>query len=115
MNISVFFIFKVLISGLIIAVVSEVSKSSTRWGAILTALPMVTLLSILWMYFEQRDLIKLSSYCKDVILWTLPSFFFFIAAIYLFKTKLSFPISFGLSLIAMAAGVVVFQRLGIIK
>lgn len=110
-----FFIFKILLSGLIIATVSEVSKFSPRWAAIFTALPMVTLLSILWIYFEQGDLVRLSSYCKDVILWTLPSFFFFIAAIYLFRTKLAFPISFGLSLIAMALGVVVFQKLGIIK
>ena len=47
-----FFILKVIISGLIVAVVSTLGKKYPVWGGILAALPIISLLSLSFLYYE---------------------------------------------------------------
>jgi hypothetical protein len=110
-----FFVIKVTLSGLLIAFVSTLAKHFPRWAALLTALPLITLLSMIWIYIENRDLSQLESYAKDVLIWTLPSLFFFAAAIGLFRTRLPFFVSLALSTLALGLGVLLFSKLKILK
>ena len=110
-----FFILKTLISGLLIALISSLAKTFPRWAALLTALPLMTFLSLIWIYLENKDLKLLEQYTRDVFLWVLPSLLFFIAAIYLFKWQVSFWTTLGLSSLALFVGVFLFQRMGLLK
>lgn len=112
---TVFFIVKTLLSGLAIAAISEVAKFSPKSAALLTAMPMMTFLSLIWIYVEKRDLVYLAVYTKDVIIWVIPSFAFFIAAYFLFKNKVPFVIAMGLATAALGVGVWVFEKAGFIK
>ncbi|QQR81333.1 MAG: DUF3147 family protein [Deltaproteobacteria bacterium] len=109
------FITKVIISGIIIASVSSLAKIYPKWAALLTALPLTTFLSLIWIYIETKDLALLSTYTRDVFFWVLPSLLFFAAAIFLFRTKLPFILSMGLSTIALFVGVVIFEKLHLLK
>ena len=111
----VFFWIKVLISGILVAAISTLAKAYPKWAALLTAVPLVTFLSLIWIYYENRDLTLLSNYSKDVLLWTLPSLLFFVAAIYLFRTKIPFLFSMALATAALGLGVFLFEKLKIIK
>jgi hypothetical protein len=45
----VYFIIKCALSGIIVAVVSEVARRSPALGALIVSLPLVSLLGILWL------------------------------------------------------------------
>src|SRR3989338_6171736 len=111
MQTTLFFIVKFVISGFLIAVISSLAKTFPKWAALLTALPLMTFLSLIWIYIETKDLALLANYTKDVLIWILPSLLFFVAAIYLFRAKVPFLITLGLSTIALFVGVLIFENL----
>lgn len=47
-------VFKYLITAAVIVLISEVAKRSDKLGALIAALPTVTLLAMLWMFFELK-------------------------------------------------------------
>lgn len=112
---AVFFVTKIIISGILIALVSSLAKIYPKWAALLTALPLVTFLSLIWIYVETKDLDLLATYTRDVFFWVLPSLFFFVAAIFLFRSKIPFILSMGLSTLALFVGVLLFEKLHLLK
>lgn len=115
MQSAVFFVVKVVVSGILIAIISSLAKTSPKWAALLTALPMMTFLSLIWIYLETKDLALLETYTRDVLIWVLPSLLFFVAAIYFFRAKVPFLVTMGLSTAALFVGVLVFERLHLLK
>ncbi len=111
----IFFIFKVVISGVLIALISSLAKSYSRWAALLTALPLMTYLSLFWIYFENIDLNLLADYTRDVFWWILPSLIFFLIAIFLFRSQINFFVSMGISTIGLFLAVWLFLKTGLIK
>jgi len=112
---TLFFIFKATISGLLIALISTLAKSFPKWAALLTALPLMTFLSLIWIYLETKDLALLENYTRDVLLWVLPSLIFFGAAIYFFHLRLPFFLSLLLATLILGAAVILFQKSGLLK
>jgi uncharacterized membrane protein (GlpM family) len=112
---TVFFLVKVVLSGLIIAAVSSLAKSFPKGAALLTAMPLMTFLSLIWIYVENKDLALLEKYTWDVMIWVIPSFVFFIAAYFLFKGRVPFVVTLGLSTAALGIGVWVFEKVGVLK
>ncbi len=112
---AVFFITKVVISGILIALISSLAKTYPKWAALLTALPLMTFLSLIWIYVETRDLALLSTYTRDVFFWVLPSLFFFVAAMFLFRMRIPFILSLSLSTLSLFVGVLLFEKLHLLK
>ncbi|MBX7148030.1 DUF3147 family protein [bacterium] len=110
-----FFIFKAALSGVLIALTSTLAKTFPKWAALLTALPLMTFLSLIWIYVETKDLALLESYTRDVLIWVIPSLIFFVAAIYLFKAKVPFILSMGISTAVLFVGVFIFEKLHFLK
>lgn len=112
---TLFFLVKVLVSAILIALISGLAKAFPKWAALLTALPLTTFLSLIWIYAETKDLALLETYTRDVLIWVLPSLVFLIAAIYLFRAKIPFIVTLGLSTGILFAGVFIFEKLKILK
>ena len=112
---TIFFITKIVISGVLIALISSLAKTAPKWAALLTALPLMTFLSLIWIYIETKDLALLSTYTRDVFFWVLPSLFFFVTAILLFRSKVPFILSMGISTTALFVGVLLFEKLHLLK
>lgn len=110
-----FFIIKAILSGLMIAAISSLAKAFPKWAALLTALPLVTFLSLIWIYVETKDLALLEKYTWDVMIWVIPSFIFFIAAFYLFKFRVPFIATLAISTAVLGIGVLVFEKIGFLK
>lgn len=71
---------KYLITAAVVVVVSEVAKRSDKLGALISALPLVTLLALVWIYIETGASDKLSNhawYTFWYVLPTLPMFLLF--------------------------------------
>lgn len=50
-----YFLIKTLITALIIAATSELSRRYTLWAALLASLPLTSILAFLWVYWDTKD------------------------------------------------------------
>ena len=85
-----FFVFKVVVSALIIAGVSELAKRMPSLGGLIAAMPLTTLLALIWLYAETGDYQLAHDFTRSVLFAIVPTIFFFISALYLFKRGASF-------------------------
>jgi hypothetical protein len=97
-----YFILKVFISALIIALISWISQKSSLLGAILASVPLTSLLAILWLFRDTHDLVKISNLCKDIFWLVLPSLAFFLILPFMIKHKYSFGIAMTVSVVVVA-------------
>ena len=63
---------KAALSGLIIAVVSEVARRSPTLGALIVSLPLVSILGILWLWHDTSDAERIAAHAQSTS--TLPMF-----------------------------------------
>ncbi len=71
---------KYLITATIVVLVSELAKRSDKLGALVAALPTVTVLVLIWMYVEKQPASKIANhawYTFWYVLPTLPMFLLF--------------------------------------
>jgi len=85
-----FFFIKVTVSALIIAGVSELAKRMPSLGGLIAAMPLTTLLALIWLYAETGDYQLAHTFTRSVLFAIVPTIFFFITALYLFKRGTSF-------------------------
>ncbi len=86
----IYFLTKVFTSAILIGVISEISKRSSIWAATLASLPLVSLLSIIWIYTEKKDTAQIIDLSKDIFWLVLPSLAFFILLPILLQRGLNF-------------------------
>ncbi len=73
-------LFKYGVTAALVVLISEVAKRSDRLGALVAALPTVTILALIWMYIEGQDHEKLANhafYTFWFVVPTLPMFLLF--------------------------------------
>ena len=73
-------VFKYLVTAAIIVTVSEVAKVSDKLGALIVALPLVTILAMIWLHVEQQPSAKIANhawYTFWYVVPTLPMFLVF--------------------------------------
>jgi uncharacterized membrane protein (GlpM family) len=71
---------KYLITAGLVVLISEVAKRSDKIGALIAALPLVTVLTLFWLYFENQSSEKIANhayYTFWYVIPTLPMFFLF--------------------------------------
>lgn len=93
-------ILKALLSGVLVALVSETAKRSPALGALVASLPIVSVLGMLWLWGETRDPERLAAHAEATFWLVLPSLPMFL----LLPALLRRGVSFGP---ALAAGLVV--------
>ena len=64
---------KYLMTAALVVLVSEVAKRSDRLGALLVALPLVTILSLLWLHFETGNREKLAAHAWYTFWYVVPT------------------------------------------
>ncbi|MCI0747583.1 MAG: DUF3147 family protein [Verrucomicrobia subdivision 3 bacterium] len=92
---------KITVSALIIVAVSEISKRSSFFGGLLASLPIISLMAMIWLYVDTRDVAKVASLSINIFWLVLPSLVFFLIFPWLLKMKVHFVASFVLSTAAM--------------
>ena len=105
-----FFLTKIFVSALVIAIVTEVAKLSDKWGGLIAALPTMTFLILLWMHFEGASDGKVARHVGFTIyflLLTLPLFF----ALPFIISKFGFWPAFFASILLTALLVYMFNLL----
>ncbi|MCR6098088.1 DUF3147 family protein [Salipaludibacillus agaradhaerens] len=104
---------KILTSAIIIAIISEVARRFPVYGGILAALPLVSLLSILWLSVQGESPEALSRFASGV-LYGLPATAIMLAVIYL-SLKHSLPLILALTLGLTSWGITLIVQNSAIK
>ena len=73
-----FYITKVLFTSVIIVLITEIAKRSDKFGGLVAALPLTTILIIFWMYFEGFSNEKISKHMLYTALFVIPTLPMFI-------------------------------------
>ena len=90
-------IFKYLITAGVVVLISEVAKRSDRLGGLIAALPLVTVLALIWLYVENQSSEKISNHAYYTFWYVLPTLPMFLIFPYLLK-KFGFWITLSLSM-----------------
>jgi len=75
-----YILLKYLITAGVVVLVSELAKRSDKLGGLVAALPLVTVLTLIWLYVEQQPASKIANhayYTFWYVLPTLPMFLLF--------------------------------------
>ena len=70
---------KYLITAAVVVLVSEVAKRSDRLGGLLAALPLVTVLALIWLYVERQPSSKIANHAWYTFWYVVPTLPMFLA------------------------------------
>ncbi len=95
----VYYLIKIFITTLLIVAISEIAKRSTFVGALLASIPLISLLAMVWLYIDTKDVTKVSTLAVSVFWLVLPSLALFVTLPLLLKQGLNFYISILISIL----------------
>lgn len=107
---------KYAITAALVVLISEVAKRSDKLGALIAALPMVTVLAMVWMYVEHQPADKIVNhawYTFWYVLPTLPMFLLFPFLLPRLGFWLSLAASAVLTMICFVSLAFVMKRFGV--
>ena len=94
----IYYLFKIAITTVLIVAISEIAKRSSFAGALLASIPLVSVLAMLWLYIDSRDVTKVSALSTSVFWLVLPSLVLFVTLPLLLKQGLNFYLSMSISI-----------------
>ncbi|MBU6234251.1 MAG: DUF3147 family protein [Alphaproteobacteria bacterium] len=94
---------KAVVSGLLIALASEMAKRSPLWGSVLVSIPLTSLLTAMWIHIESADLERNAVFLRNVFWAHLPTLTFFILCPIMLRQGINFWVSIFFSLAVTAA------------
>ena len=68
-----YLIIKAALSGIIIAIVSEVAKRFPGFGALIASLPLVSVLGMMWLWRDKPDVGNMAAHVEATFWFVLPS------------------------------------------
>ncbi len=68
-----YYIFKVVITSLLVVKITETAKFNLKLAVLITAMPIVTLLCIFWMYYEGIEKKEISEYVFSTLKYLIPT------------------------------------------
>lgn len=93
------YVIKLFLTAGIIVIISEISKKLPLLGSLIASLPLISVLGILWMYGETKDIDKIASHAFGTFWYVIPSLPMFLTLPYMLKKGFSFSLS-------MSAGII---------
>lgn len=85
-----YLVVKALVSGILIAVASEVARRWPGWGALIVSLPLVSLLTFVWLYVDTRDGGRIAELSQSAFWFFLPSMPLFLVLPALLRSGVGF-------------------------
>jgi len=70
---------KYLITAAVVVLISEMAKRSDKLGGLIAALPVITFLTLIWLYVEKQPMAKISNHAYYTFWYVLPTLPMFIA------------------------------------
>lgn len=112
-----YYITKIIITTLLIVLISEITKRSSLVGALLAAVPLVSILAMTWMYVDTNNSNTAVEFSNKIIWLIAPSMTLFIMFPILIKKGMHFYPSMAISvvstIIAYYLMILILEKFGI--
>lgn len=92
---------KILVNVLLITGITELTKRNVIVAALIGALPIVTVLAMIWMHVEGQEERKIAEYSMATFWLVLPTLPMFVVYPWLFSRGISFWPALGISIVIM--------------
>jgi hypothetical protein len=94
-----YYLTKLIITSLLIVVISEIAKRSSLVGALLAAIPLVSILAMTWMYVDTDSSRSAVEFSRRIVWLIAPSMTLFIVFPILVQKGFGFFISMAVSIL----------------
>jgi len=89
---------KALLSGVIVMAVSELARRSPTLGALVVSLPLISILAMLWLFYETRDAERIAAHAEATFWYVLPSLPMFLLLPAMLRQGVGFALSLASSI-----------------
>ena len=94
-----YYILKIIVSAILILLISELAKRSSFIGGLLASIPLISILSFFWLYFDTKDISKIINLSYGIFWLVIPSLGLFLILPELLKTGINFYMSMLIAII----------------
>jgi hypothetical protein len=112
-----YLILKALVSGLLVAAASEVARRWPGWGALIVSLPLVSLLTFIWLWVDTREPARIAELAQGSFWFFLPSMPLFLLLPWMLRSGIAFWLALlvgcAITIALYAAMALLAPRLGI--
>ena len=98
-----YIILKLIMSSGIITLVSEVSKKNSFIGGLIASIPLISVLSMIWLYIDSRDIEKIKNLSTSIFWMVIPSLILFLSIPFLINIGFNFWYSLIIAIILTIA------------
>jgi hypothetical protein len=105
-----YFIVKSLISGVLIALISEIARRSPGFAALVASVPLVSVLAVIWLWRDTGDAVRVADHMQATIWFVLPSLPMFVLVPLLLRSGVGFWIA-----LAAGCGLTVLLYWGLVQ
>lgn len=102
---------KFTLSATVLVAVSEISKRSSLFGALLASLPLTSVLALCWFYHDTKDPIAVAKLATDILWLVIPSLLLFLALPWLLRKGMHFYGALVLASLLTASAYAIFIKL----
>lgn len=103
----VYLLIKAAISGVLVALISEIARRYPGWGGLVASLPLTSLLAMIWLYRDSADAERVAALSSSTFWFILPSLPLFFVLPALIRSG----IAFWASMAIVIAGTLVLYAL----
>jgi len=93
-----YYLVKIAITTVLIVMIAEIAKRSSFAGALLASVPLISVLAMIWLYVDTKDVAKVSALATSVFWLVLPSLALFVTLPVLLRQGLNFYMSMSISI-----------------
>ena len=91
-----YLLLKAALSGVIIAIVSEVARRAPGFGALIASLPLISVLGMIWLWRDTTDPVRMAEHAYATFWFVLPSLPMFLLIPFLLRQGTSFWLALAL-------------------
>jgi hypothetical protein len=85
-----YLLIKAAVSGVIVAIVSEVAKRYPGFGALIASLPLVSVLGMIWLWHDRPDVPNMAAHVEATFWFVLPSLPMFLLMPWMLRSGIGF-------------------------
>jgi uncharacterized membrane protein (GlpM family) len=107
---------KYLLTAAVVVLVSEAAKRSDKLGGFIAALPLITLLTLIWLYLEHQPASKIANHAYYTFWYVIPTLPMFLAFPFLLPRLGFWPtmlVSVLITVLCFGVSVLVLRKFGI--
>jgi hypothetical protein len=112
-----YLVIKAALSGVLIAIISEVAKRYPGFGGLIASLPLVSVLGMIWLWRDKPDVANMASHVEATFWFVLPSLPMFLLIPVLLRQGVNFwaalAIGCALTIVLYSLMVAVGPRFGL--